>query len=136
MKISIATFLKGLGSLGTGILLAGIFAPAAGTSTLGVFVIAIGYAMLVLAGIGNVMDIRMRYPESSHTVGVLKAICALLGHLGAACFVTALGQLIEAMSVSVTVLALVNIASLLLMSLIMAILSLVAYIAYRLYRDQ
>lgn len=135
MKKATVNFLKGFGSLGTGILLAGIFAPAAGTTTLGVFVVAIGYAMLVLAAIGNVVDVRARYPASPVKVAMFKAIFSLMAHLCAACFVTALGQLLAALSAPVAVLVLIKIASLFLLSMMMGIVSVAAYIAYRHYRE-
>lgn len=135
MKKPTAIFLKGLGSLGTGVLLAGIFAPAAGTTTLGVFVVAMGYAMLMLAAIGNVMDVRARYPASPGKVALFKAIFSVMAHLCAACFVTALGQLLVALSAPVAVLVLIDIASLFLLSMMMGIVSVAAFIAYRHYRE-
>lgn len=128
---STVKFLKGLGSLGTGLLLVGVFAPAAGASTLGVFVLAIGYAMLLLASVGNVLDVRQRHPTSSWVTAGLKAVSAIMAHLSAATSVTGIGQLLVILSAPAAVSMLVMTATLLLLSVVMSIISVGAYLAYR-----
>tara|TARA_R110002051_G_scaffold250392_2_gene309731 strand:- start:6729 stop:7166 length:438 start_codon:yes stop_codon:yes gene_type:complete len=131
MNFSTVKILKGFGSLATGLLLASVFAPAAGASTLGVFVVAIGYAMLLLASIGNVLDVRHRHPYSSWVTASLKAASAIMAHLSAGTFLTSVGHLLVIVSAPAAVSMLVLTATLLLLSVVISASSVGFYLAYR-----
>ncbi|AJY53315.1 hypothetical protein [Halomonas sp. KO116] len=128
MKHIIASSLKSVGNLGTGILLLGIFAPLTVTSSIGLFFVTIGYAMLLLAFGGHVLDIRLLYPSRPWRAAIYKAVHALFAHLSTSTFVTGLGQVAGAFVAPVAV---ASVATTLLLSMVMTIICVGAYFAYR-----